>query len=193
MRFYGGAREKVCRLGLADLFLELQQIIFETVVNIEETKEGNGAASVREAIDASFDARVDWVKKQSGGVDRIKRIRYNSTFIARIGVEIQVSARSDILIRDVVHLRKCLQDGEIDVGVIVVPSDNFQTFLPDRTPALRDAVRYIEQEFPEATKLPIILLALEHDGIGVALPKKVTNRGAGKQKKKAKNIREEDV
>lgn len=181
LRYYGGSREKVCRLGLADLFLELQQIILDTHVEIEEVIHGNGAAVVREALDAQFLAASDWIKTVSGGVDWVKRIRYNQTFMARLGVEVQVSARSDLLIRDIVHLRNSLQESEIDVGVIVVPSDRFQTFLPDRTPSLRDAVRYIEDEFKEATTFPIVVMAVEHDAVGAALPKKTTNRGKGAQ------------
>ncbi|WP_305733278.1 BglII/BstYI family type II restriction endonuclease [Trichlorobacter ammonificans] len=177
MKFYGGAREKVCRLGLADLFLELQQIIFETTIEIEETRDANGAAFIREELDSRFSNGDDWVKTASGGVDWVKRIRYNSTFMARIGVEIQVSARSDLLIRDIVHLRNSLQEGHIDVGAIVVPSDRFQLFLPDRTPSYRDAIRYIEQEFKEAMTFPIVVIAIEHDGTGNALPKKRTNKG----------------
>jgi hypothetical protein len=38
-----------------------------------------------------------------------------------------------------------------------------QRFLPDRTPSFRDAVRYIEQEFKEATTFPIVVIAIEHD------------------------------
>jgi hypothetical protein len=93
-----------------------------------------------------------------------------------MGVEIQVSARSDMLIRDIVHLRNSLQQGEIDIGVIVVPSDRLQSFLTDRTPSLKDAVRYVEQEFKEATTFPIIIIAIEHDAPGKALPKKKTNK-----------------
>ena len=112
----------------------------------------------------------------------MKRIRYNQTFLARLGVEIQVSARSDLLIRDVVHLRNSLQESAIDVGVIVVPDDRTQTFLPDRTPSFRDAVRYIEQEFPEGKNFPIVIMAVEHEGPGPALPKKKTNVGKKKRK-----------
>jgi hypothetical protein len=180
--FYDGAKDKVCRLGLSDLFLELQQIIFEATILIEEKQQANGAAVVREVLDAGFARRPDWVKTQSGGVDWVKRIRYNSTFIARLGVEIQVSSRSDLLIRDIVHLRNKLQEGYIDVGVIVVPSDHFQFYLVDRTPSLKDARRYIEDEFKEAMTFPIVIIAVEYDGIGPALPKKKTNRGDGTKK-----------
>ncbi len=60
--------------------------------------------------------------------------------------------------------------------MIVVPDDEMQVFLPDRTPSYRDAVRYIEKEFKEATTFPIIIMAIEHDGISdKPLPKKKTN------------------
>lgn len=93
-----------------------------------------------------------------------------------MGVEVQLSARSDMLIRDIVHLRNSLHQGEIDIGVIVVPSDRLQTFLTDRTPSLKDAIRYVEQEFKEATTFPIVRLAIEHDAPGKELPKKKTNK-----------------
>jgi hypothetical protein len=62
------------------------------------------------------------------------------------------------------------------IGVIVVPSDRLQTFLTDRTPSLKDALRYVEQEFKEATTFLIVIIAIEHDAPGKALPKKKTNR-----------------
>jgi hypothetical protein len=178
--YYGGARQKICRLGLADLFLELQEIILSTPIVLEETAKANGAAGIREALDKTFGAGHDWIGIKSGGIDWIKRVRYNQTFLARLGVEIQVSARSDLLIRDVVHLRNSLQQADIDVGVIVVPDDRMQKFLTDRTPSFSDAVRYIEVEFKEATTFPIVIIGIEHDGIGKAIPKKTTNLGSGK-------------
>jgi len=57
----------------------------------------------------------------------------------RLEVEVQVSARSDLLIRDVIHLRDSLEQGRIDIGIIVVPSDRLGPFLTDRVPRLKDA------------------------------------------------------
>lgn len=176
IKFYNGSKDKVCRLGLSVLFLDLQQIILETDIRLSEEKDANGAAVIRKALDDGFEIAGEWKKQTTGGVDWIKRLRYNNSIISRIGVEIQVSARSDLLIRDVVHLRNSLQAGEIDVGVIVVPDDRLQIFLPDRTPSFKDAVRYIEEEFKEAMTFPIVLIAIEHDGPGKPL---------GKQKRKS--------
>jgi len=133
---------------------------------------------VREVIDAQFSEKEEWVHVKSGGIDWIKRIRYNNSIVSRIGVEIQVSGRSDLLARDIVHIRNGLQDSEIDVGVIVVPSDEFEFFLTDRVANFSYAVRYVEEELREAKSYPIILLAVEHDGFAEKpLPKKITNVG----------------
>jgi hypothetical protein len=157
---------------MADLFLELQQILLDTRIVLEESPKANGAAVIREALDEAIEKASGWTQIQGGGIDWSKQRRYNANFVSKIGVEIQVSARSDLLIRDVVHLRNSLQKAEIDVGVIVVPSDRMQRFLPDRTPSFRDAIRYIEQEFKEATTFPIAVIAVEHDAIGPALAKR---------------------
>lgn len=171
VKFYDGAKEKVTRLGLAELFLEIQEIIFSTTVFLVEEKDANGGAELRKMLDARFEEFEEWEKTSSGGVDWKKKVRYNRTFIAKIGVEVQVSARSDLLIRDIVHLRNSIQSGEIEVGVIIVPSERLQYCLPDRTPSIKDAKKYIEEEFKEALNFPIVLISIEHDGPGEALKK----------------------
>jgi hypothetical protein len=170
-KHYDGAREKICRLGLADLYLEVQDIILSTDVRLKEEKDANGGAELRKMIESGFEQRKDWEKISTGGIDWIKRLRYNQTVLVRIGVELQVSARSDLLVRDIIHLRNSIDAGEIDVGVIIVPDDRLQYFLPDRSPAYRDAIRYIEKEFKEAMNYPLVVIAIEHDGPGDALKK----------------------
>jgi hypothetical protein len=165
---------------LAHLFLELQEILISTAVCVLNKKQANGAGHVRELIDLRFREFPDWVQSKSGGIDWVKRLRYNQTIVSRIGVEIQVSGRSDLLARDIVHIRNSLQDSHIDVGVIVVPSDGFEYFLTDRVANFSYAVRYVEEELREAQSYPIVLIAVEHDGFAeTPLPKKTTNRGKG--------------
>lgn len=171
IKFYDGAREKVTRLGLSDLFFEIIEYLLSTKVFLLEEKEANGAAFIRKMIDEKFEKNEDWKKQVAGGIDWKKRLRYNRTLMVTIGVEIQVSARSDLLVRDIVHLRNSLQKGEIEVGLIIVPDDRLQVFLPDRTPSFKDAVKYIEKEFSEAMTYPIIIVSVEHDGPGAPLPK----------------------
>ena len=147
-------------------------------VRVLDKKQANSAGVVRETIDSSFGRFPDWEQAKSGDVDWTKRFRYNQTIISRIGVEIQVSGRSDLLARDIVHIRNNLQDSRIDVGVIVVPSDDFEYLLTDRVANYSYAVRYVEQELREAQTYPIVLISVEHDGFAAkALPKKRTNRG----------------
>jgi hypothetical protein len=92
-----------------------------------------------------------------------------------LGVEVQFSARSDLLIVDVQHLRDEITEGRIDVGVIVVPSNKLAYFLTDRVARYTDAVKAVERA--RASDLPLAVLALEHDGSGPALIKRQTRQG----------------
>jgi hypothetical protein len=96
-------------------------------------------------------------------------------------VEIQVSARSELLYKDILHLKSRIVSGDIDLGVIVVPSDYLQSFLPDRTPSVSYARKVIAEQ--DADRLPIVLIEMEHDGPGPPLGKKVTNTSRGKRRK----------
>ena len=176
IKYYDGAHDKVFRLGLSNIFLELLESLIEVKINLKEEKNANGAATIRKSIDASLEKRKGWVKTTTGDVDWKKESDIECVVFVRIGIEIQVSARSDLIIRDLVHLRKNIQDGEIEVGVIVIPSDKMQRFLPDRTPSYSDAIRYIEDEFQEARNSPLVIVVIEHDGQGEALPKQARLR-----------------
>ena len=85
-----------------------------------------------------------------------------------------------MLYKDVLHLRSRVVTGDIDLGIIVVPSDRFQSFLPDRTPSVSYAREVLR--VTDAESLPILLIEIEHDGPGPALKKKRTNTGRGRRK-----------
>jgi hypothetical protein len=72
-------------------------------------------------------------------------------------------------VMDIVHLRRAIEAGMIDVGILVVPSDKLSNFLTDRAPCMSDAKRHVGHA--KAEDLPLILMALEHDGAGPALAK----------------------
>jgi|SRR5437588_8009492 len=174
---YSGASDKLCRLGLAETFVHLQEAIFDTKVYLSSKRKPSKGVLVSRQFAKALIGGPSWRRDASG--KWIGQFRYEDQFLSRLGLEIQISSRSDLLIRDIVHLRNSLQEGVIDIGVIVVPDDEMQVFLTDRTPSYRDAVRYIEKEFKEATTFPIIIIAIEHDGISdTALPKKKTNLSA---------------
>jgi hypothetical protein len=134
-----------------------------------ESRDANGGAAVRELIDERFRCAPGWGKKQTG-VDWTKCAIVNGTRVC-IGVEVQFWARSDLVVVDLIHLRKAIVLGHIDVGILVVPSDRLAIFLTDRGPNMAAAKRHVVEAKVE--DLPLILIALEHDGPGEALAKRV--------------------
>jgi hypothetical protein len=167
---FDGADALIQRLGLDELLDEVRQIITGFELLVEERKDANGSKVLRALIDKQFTAAGGWDQKKSGGVDWIKQQAINSRprHIC-VGVEIQVSGRSDLLSVDLIHLRKELLQGKIDLAVLVVPSDRLGYFLTDRVAKLSEAHRHIEMA--RAEDMPFVLIAIEHDGTGPALPK----------------------
>lgn len=166
---YDGFYEKTKRLGLEPLVGEVRNLLGAFRLSVLEKKDSNGGAALRELLDARFLAANGWTKIQSGGVDWTKCHRVNGTEVC-LGIEIQVSARSDMLVMDVHHLRLALTRGEIDIAILAVPSDSLGPFLTDRAPCLSDARRHVDMA--RATDLPLLLVGLTHDAPGEALRKR---------------------
>jgi hypothetical protein len=167
---FDGAEELIQRLGLDELLAEVRSVVTGFPLLVEERRDANGSKTLRALIDAQFKNAGGWTQKRAGGVDWTKRQAINSRprHIC-IGVEIQVSGRSDLLSVDLIHLRKELLQGRIDLAVLVVPSDKLGNFLTDRVAKLSEAKRHIEMARGE--EMRFILMAIEHDGPGPALPK----------------------
>jgi hypothetical protein len=171
---YDGAERRLDRLGLRPLWDELLIILSGFKLLIEERRDANGAAAVRGLIDDRFEKAGGWQKSQTGDVDWVKCRIVNGTRIC-LGVEIQISARSDLLIVDVVHLRDQINAGMIDVGVLVTPSNALSVFLTDRVANFSDALKAVERA--RATDdLPLIVLGLAHGGAGPPLAKRKTRQ-----------------
>ena len=83
-----------------------------------------------EKCSTTFPRRWGGGKPATGGVDWTKCHNVNGTRVC-LGVEIQFSAQSDLLIVDVQYLQDEIVEGRIDVGVIVVPSNKLAYFLTD--------------------------------------------------------------
>lgn len=166
---YDGFFEKTKRLGLTEVLEDTRKILSGFDLRVMEKKDSNGGAALRELIDARFASAVGWKKKQTGDIDWTKCHRSNGTEVC-LGVEVQMSARSDLLVMDVVHLRTAMIEGRIDVGVLAVPSDVLGGFLTDRGPCLSDARRHVDAA--RATDLPLLLVGLTHDGPGEPLAKR---------------------
>lgn len=170
---YDGAQERIDRLGLAPLLDELRAILTGFPLAVLAERDANGGAAVRRLIDPEFARAAGWTKKQTGDVDWTKCLTVNGTQVC-LGVEIQFSARSDLLVIDVIHLRKAVTEGKIDVAVLVVPSDRLGVFLTDRGPKMADARRHVREA--RADDLPLVLIAIEHDGPGPPLAKQAKRR-----------------
>lgn len=132
-RSYNGFNAKIDRLGLDVLLDEVNTVLASFTLLVEERRHANGTREIRRQIDAGFDACGGWEITKVGGVDWMKAVSGRT-----MGVEVQVSGRSDMLAVDVLHLREEMQTGGIDVGVIIVPDDRLSRWLTDRTPNLRD-------------------------------------------------------
>ena len=167
---FDGAEALIRRLGLDELLAETRSLITSFEFLVEERKDANSAKSLRVLIDSQFKAAGGWTQRKTGGVDWIKQQAINGRprHIC-IGVEIQVSGRSDMLSVDLIHLRKELLQGMMDLAVLVVPSDRLGYFLTDRVARLSEAKRHIEMA--RAEDMPFVLIAIEHDGPGPARPK----------------------
>jgi hypothetical protein len=103
---YDGAAGRIARLGLGPLLDELRDILTGFLLLVREERDANGGAAVRRLLDSRFPA--SWAKIQTGDVDWTKCHTVNGTRVC-LGVEIQMSARSDLLVIDIIHLRKALE------------------------------------------------------------------------------------
>lgn len=164
-QFFNGAQTRIARLGLEPLLQEVREVLDSLELRVKEERDANGGAAVRKLIDGQFQRHGGWTIAKSGDIDWTKCHVVNGTRVC-VGVEVQVSARSDLLVIDVIHLRKALVAGQIDVGVLIVPSDRLGVFLTDRGPRMADAKRHVREA--RADDLPLVLIALEHDGPGPA-------------------------
>jgi hypothetical protein len=167
---YDGARERVERLGLTPLLNEIKAIITGFKLLVQEKADSNGGAAVRKLLDAGFGQSGGWTQKVSGDIDWTKCKVVNGTSVC-IGVEVQVSARSDLLVVDMIHLTAAFREGRLDAGVVIVPSDRLSKFLTDRGPCISDAKKHAKAARLEDS--PLILLAIEHDGPGPPLAKQL--------------------
>jgi hypothetical protein len=139
--YYDGASERIKRLDLSPLIDEIETANTGFELRVREETDANGGAAVRKLLDARFDRVGGWTQKVNGDIDWVKCKKINGTSVC-IGVEIQVSARSDLLVVDMIHLTAAFREGRLDVGVVIVPSDRLSRFLTDRGPCISDAKRH---------------------------------------------------
>src|SRR5438045_765518 len=113
---YDGAKAKITRLGLSPLIEEVRNIIESIPLLVKEQRDANGGAAVRRLIDERFESREGWKKTITGDVDWRKCKIINGTQVC-VGVEVQVSGRSDLVAVDLIHLSNAIVNGDIDIGI----------------------------------------------------------------------------
>jgi hypothetical protein len=166
--YFVGTKERIGRLGLTPVVGEIRLALTGFQLSVREKKDSKGSAAVRKLIDEQFDRLGGWTKKVSGDMDWIKCKVVSGTSVC-IGVEVQISAGSDLLFMDMIHLDAAFREGRIDVGVVIVPSDKLSKYLTDRAPCMSDAKKHAKAARLEDSS--IVLFAIEHDGAGPPLAK----------------------
>jgi hypothetical protein len=175
LKAYDGFNRRVERLGLGRLVEEVKELVTGFDLRMSEArKNDNGAAAIRVIMDSRFKEIGGWKKITSGGIDWTKCLHHNRAEVCA-GVELQISARSDLLTNDLTHLMRAIELGNIDVGIIVVPADATARFLPDRCPRFGYALDHVDRA--KAQFSPLLLISFGHDGVGNPLPKRRTNLG----------------
>lgn len=177
---YNAVIEKIDRLGLWDAIDEVGRILTGFDLRVLEQRNANGGAFVRKVLDGRF-RDAGWIGEERGpgDIDWIKRVRAMGSTIA-VGLELQVSGRGGgSHLSDIIHLRAGLSeasDGRIDVGMLIVPTDLLAFYLTDRVEGIGQVRKYVRSL--NAEDLPLLLVAIEHDGPGPAIPKQ-RKRSAG--------------
>lgn len=165
--------ERIKRLSLSSLLDQVRSLLTGFTLLVKEGRDANSGAAVRGMIDEQFERAGGWVKKQTGGVDWTKCLVIDGANVC-VGVEVQFSARSDLVVVDLIHLRQLIVEGKIDVGILVVPDDQLGVFLTDRGPNLANALKHVVEARVE--DLPLVVVALGHDGAGPPLAKQPKRR-----------------
>ena len=165
--YYGGAKFFISRLGLSPLVDEIRSGLTSFRLLVVERVHANSRVAVRALLGDRFNA-LGWTNNGSGDVGWTKCRTVNGTRVC-VGIEARVSARSSLLVMDMIHLHSAFREGRIDVGLVIVPSDKLSRFLTDRAPCMSDAKRHAKAARLEDSSLA--LFAIEHDGPGPQLAK----------------------
>ena len=165
-RFFGGAKAKLNRLELGPTLAEVEQRLQKCVVLLTERDRKSNLVEFKRKLDD-----VIVIEEAKGG--KWIKTRAVSNVELRVEFRIRISSRREILYKDALHLRRRTESGDIDLGVIIVPSDNLRRCLPDRTPSSNYAARAISEMGADCS--PIILIEIEHHGPGPAPTKRKTD------------------
>jgi hypothetical protein len=163
IRYFAGAEAKLHRLKLGPLLAGVEQRLQSSVVLLAESDRASNAIELQHQLGGLFA-----IEKARGG--KWSSCRRIGDAELRLEFRMRISSRRQILYKDVLHLRYSLECGDVDLGVIIVPSDKLQRCLSSRTPSSSYAATVIREM--SADCFPIVLIEIEHDGLGPVLAKR---------------------
>ena len=97
--FFGGTEERVNRLGLINIWKELENILTNFQLCLDKRDDTDNEIVLRRLIDARFRSTSGWKGKRSGGVNWTRCHKIREVRVC-LGAQIQlsVSAESDLLL-----------------------------------------------------------------------------------------------
>jgi len=161
-REYAGVALLIERLGLTALVCDLTEVITGFLFTLTPRARAKPSAAIRKTLDRRF-RNAGWLARTNGAVDWMKCHSVGKTQVC-ISVALHVSGPGDLVVAGICHLRDALTDGNIDIGVLVVPDDELGHYLTDRGPKFSDAVRHVRAA--RAEDFPLLIIGLRHDGPG---------------------------
>ncbi len=178
VKTFNGTVRKVNRLGLGGVLEELRRFVGQFSPLNGEMIYVDPGKMIGESLQG-FLSRAGWTRHRAGRGYWKKSLTIDGVEVS-LGTRVQLNRRKGLNARDamtveVVGLANRITSGAIDVGALVVAEDRLAMRLGRRVPSFSEAVEAVER--CGTTDLPLIILALEHDGPGPALPKKRTRQG----------------
>ncbi len=131
---YDGLERRIQRLHLGPVVEEVRQLLRNMRVVLSERPSSNSGATLRKLISWEFKEAVGWLKKTGRGADWRKFVKVGDARVC-LAATIRVSGRSELIVSDLRRLCRLVRGGEIDAGMVIVPSDRLASFLKGGRPA----------------------------------------------------------
>ncbi len=163
---YDGLERRIQRLHLSPVVEEVRQLLRNMHVVLSERPSSNSGATLRKLISWEFKEAVGWLKKTGRGADWWKFVKVGDARVC-LASTIRVSGRSELIVADLRRLCRLVRGGEIDAGMVIVPSDRLASFLKGGRPSLGGTLTAIE--YSDSQGIPLLVMAVEHDGAGPPL------------------------
>ena len=178
VKMFDGTARKVDRLELRGVLDELRRLVGRCGPLNRGITCADPGKMIRESVQAGL-LTAGWGKDRVGRGYWKKSLAIDAVEVS-VGTRVQLNGRNGLNVRDamtveVVGLAHKIASGAIDVGALVVAGDRLAMRLGRRVPSFSDTIEAVER--CGMTDLPLIILALEHDGPGPPLPKRRTRQG----------------